>query len=171
MYTPVPHAESLETGACSSPVPVLAPSTCYLVAINSYSFAYSLVACTLGVVVLPSEAMRLFMGQHAVMLGVMLGCTGVTQLISPAIGYLSDRSTSRHGRRRPLLVTGGVISCLGCLAMYASRSIQMRYFYILALTTTITGMNIRQACPLRHGHQHVQDGHGTPLGHQHVHGA
>ena len=120
-----------------------APSTCFLIAINSFPFAYNLVVCTLGVLILPSEAVRLFLGRHAVMLGIMLGCTGVSQLISPAIGYISDRSTSRRGRRRPLLVAGGVLACLGSLSMLATRTIQLRYFYIASLTVTILGMNIR----------------------------
>ena len=60
---------------------------CFLVALNSFAFSYSMVVATLGVVILPSEAIHLFSEQHAMMLGVMLGCTGVTQLLGPAVGY------------------------------------------------------------------------------------
>lgn len=122
------------------------PSTCFLMAINSFAFAYSLVVCTLGVIVLPSEAVHLFREKHAMMLGVMLGCTGITQLISPAIGYLSDRSTSRHGRRRPLMVLGAIISCFGNLLMLSARELQLRYGFIAALTVAIAGMNTSYAC-------------------------
>jgi len=122
------------------------PSTCFLMAINSFAFAYSLVVCTLGVIVLPSEAVHLFREKHAMMLGVMLGCTGITQLISPAIGYLSDRSTSRHGRRRPLMVLGAIISCFGNLLMLSARELQLRYGLIAALTVAIAGMNTSYAC-------------------------
>lgn len=59
-------------------------------AINAYAFSYSLTAATLGVLILPSESVLLFPESHAVMLAVMLGCTGVTQLIGPA----GDRSTT-----------------------------------------------------------------------------
>ena len=34
------------------------PSVCFLISINSFGFAYSLVVATLGVVILPSEAVR-----------------------------------------------------------------------------------------------------------------
>jgi len=115
-------------------------------AINSFAFAYSCVVCTLGVIILPSEAVRLFREQHAMMLGVMLGCTGVTQLISPAIGYLSDRSTSRYGRRRPLMVMGAIISCAGNVAMLFAREYQLRGMFLAALTTAIAGLNISYAC-------------------------
>ena len=100
VYTPVPRAErnvevEAEPESSGPPSPALSavessadpedrPSFCYLMAINSFNFSYSLVAATLGVVILPSEAVVLFPSSHAVMLGVMLGCTGVTQLIGPA---------------------------------------------------------------------------------------
>ena len=123
------------------------PSTCFLIAINSFAFAYSLIVCTMGVIILPSEAVRLFLAKHAMMLGVMLGCTGITQLISPAVGYLSDRSTSRHGRRRPLMCCGAVISCAGNIAMLCAREYELRYTFIAALTAAIAGLNIRFVSP------------------------
>lgn len=122
------------------------PSWIYLMSINSFTFSYSLVVATLGVVILPSEAIRLFSDRHAMMLGVMLGCTGVTQLIGPAIGYLSDRSTSRFGRRRPLLVAGAVIACIGCVAMRVAHELIFPRCFIAALTASIGGLNISYAC-------------------------
>jgi len=79
------------------------------------------------------------------MLGVMLGCTGVTQLLGPAVGYGSDRSTSRYGRRRPLLVLGAVLACIGSLTMLIAREYYLRFTYIAALTASIAGMNISYA--------------------------
>ena len=122
------------------------PSVCFLISINSFGFAYSLVVATLGVVILPSEAIRLFADNHAMMLGVMLGCTGVTQLIGPAVGYYSDRSTSRYGRRRPLLVVGAVIACCGSLAMLVAHEYKLKYFFIASLTSAIAGLNMSYAC-------------------------
>ena len=65
-------------------------------------------------VILPSEALRLFHDRHAMMLGVMLGCTGITQLLGPAVGYQSDRSLSRYGRRRACSPCwcGASVSCV-----------------------------------------------------------
>ena len=119
------------------------PSTCFLIALNSFAFSYSLVVATLGVVILPSEAIHLFSDSHAMMLGVMLGCTGVTQLLGPAVGYNSDRSTSQYGRRRPMLVVGAIVACCGCIAMRFAREYKLQYTYLGALTSAIAGLNIR----------------------------
>ena len=162
-YTPVPtrpgrlsavhtlpiqeEAEPLASGGSDDGEPEdkceAGPSIIYLVSINSFAFAYSLVVATLGVVILPSEAIRLFSENHAMMLGVMLGFTGITQLIGPAVGYQSDRSTSKYGRRRPLMVVGAIIACLGSLVMLVAHEYRLRYTFIGALTASISGLNIR----------------------------
>lgn len=116
-------------------------SICFLLAVNAYAFSYSLTAATLGVVILPSESVLLFPESHAVMLGVMLGCTGVTQLIGPSVGYLSDRSKSSYGRRRPVLAAGALLACIGCVAMHASRERRWGRMFICSLTLTATGLN------------------------------
>lgn len=163
-YTPVPSGaercldddvETVPSGAPSSgpPSPTLSstaldedrPSFAYLVSINSFAFSYSLTAATLGVVILPSESVMLFPESHAVMLGAMLGCTGVTQLIGPAVGYQSDRSTSTYGRRRPVLVLGTVLACIGCAAMHASRQHRLSGMFIVSLTLAATGLNASYA--------------------------
>ena len=156
-YTPVP---TLERSPHESPRKTAAeadlleeedeeagpgPSACFLVSLNSFAFSYSLVVATLGVVILPSESIRLFSDRHAMMLGIMLGCTGVTQLLGPAVGYHSDRSTSQYGRRRPLLVVGAVLACAGCVMMACAREYRWRYCYIASLTGAIAGLNIRCA--------------------------
>lgn len=75
------------------------------------------------------------------MLGVMLGCTGITQLICPAIGYTSDRSTSRYGRRRPTMVAGALIACLGHGCMLACHHYRIGHLYLVSLTVAVFGMN------------------------------
>ena len=75
------------------------------------------------------------------MLGVMLGCTGITQLICPAIGYTSDRSTSRYGRRRPTMVAGALIACLGHCCMLACHHYRIGHLYLVSLTVAVFGMN------------------------------
>jgi MFS family permease len=143
---------------------------CFLVALNSFAFAYCLVVSTLGIVsadprlcpgpyprracsdancsspaaqiILPTEAVLLYADRHPVMLGLMLACTCVTQLISPVVGYVSDRSTSRWGRRRGLMVGGTLTACVGCVGMYYSRQHGRGGPYILALTFCVFGVNV-----------------------------
>jgi len=80
------------------------------------------------------------------MLGLMLACTGVTQLISPVVGYISDRSTSRWGRRRGLMVGGTVTACVGCLGMWYSREHGRGSAYIFSLTVCVFGVNVVYSC-------------------------
>ena len=73
--------------SAGSPHVTAQPGMLFLLSINSFGFSYGMTVSTLGLVILPSEAVYLYHDRHAVMLGVMLGCTGITQLICPAIGY------------------------------------------------------------------------------------
>jgi len=116
-----------------------------LIGLNSYMFAYGMMVSTMGLIVLPLEASILFEDNHAFMLGVMLGVTGITQLISPLTGYLSDRCTSSLGRRRPFLIVGMILSLMGLSAMFYSREILVGDMYLLSLVPTIVGINVYYA--------------------------
>ncbi len=63
---------------------------------------------SVGVILLPEEALRMFEGSHAVALAAMLVLGGVSQLISPLAGYASDRTCHRLGRRMPFILSGNV---------------------------------------------------------------
>src|SRR3546814_13806888 len=42
-------------------------------------------------------------------------------LIDPIVGSFSDRSTSRHGRRRPFVLAGGVLLAVSALILFRSE--------------------------------------------------
>mmetsp|Transcript_2388 Transcript_2388/g.4608 ORF Transcript_2388/g.4608 Transcript_2388/m.4608 type:complete len:414 (-) Transcript_2388:1480-2721(-) len=67
--------------------------------------------------VLPQACKELFPGSQAVGLASLLAVAGATQLVSPAVGILSDRCTLRLGRRRPFILIGTLVSlvCIGLL--------------------------------------------------------
>jgi MFS family permease len=46
----------------------------------------------------------------------------IAMLVQPAAGMLSDRSTSRFGRRRPFILVGALFDCLFLLAIALSQS-------------------------------------------------
>ena len=50
------------------------------------------------------------------------------------------------------MVLGGVVACVGNVAMLATRELRLRYMFIAALTIAISGLNIRcahgQSCAL-----------------------
>ena len=80
--------------------------------LNMHAFNYGLFYATVGVILLPEEAMTMFPGSHAVMLACMLALAGLSQLISPFAGYLSDRQTGKFGRRVPYLLAGNAVLLL-----------------------------------------------------------
>jgi hypothetical protein len=43
------------------------------------------------------------------------------------------------------MVLGGVVACVGNVAMLATRELRLRYMFIAALTIAISGLNIRCA--------------------------
>ena len=52
-----------------------------LLLLNMFAFNYGLFYASVGVLLLPEEALRMFAGQHAIFLAVMLALAGISQLI------------------------------------------------------------------------------------------
>lgn len=113
-----------------------------LFGLNSYAFAYFFICSTMGLLVLPKEALRMFPERHALYMGLCLGLVGITQLISPVAGYLSDRSTSLFGKRRPYMISGGAFSLLGLGIMFLARERMWPVCYIVSLGVATCGMNV-----------------------------
>jgi hypothetical protein len=65
------------------------------VCLMMHAFGYGLFYASVGVLLLPQEALHMFEEEHAIFLAVMLALAGVSQLVSPAAGYVSDRTCSR----------------------------------------------------------------------------
>jgi MFS family permease len=73
--------------------------------------------------------------KQATFLGVLAAVGAVTALIvQPIVGLLSDRTTSRFGRRRPYIVGGGVL-LLGGLALLATSPGKVLFLLGLMLVT------------------------------------
>ena len=81
-------------------------SAFHIFVITSFNFIYSFIVAGFGLVVLPAEAARLWPSANSLFLGIMLVTIGVSQLICPAAGYMSDNWNSKWGRRRPFLILG-----------------------------------------------------------------
>src|SRR4051812_15484264 len=90
-------------------------------AISSYWFATNFLWGALLVIMLPHEIKVLVPNYRAEALGLFTGAAAVVALIVPLlIGALSDRCTSRWGRRRPFIAAGVVVNLVGLAFMWAS---------------------------------------------------
>lgn len=60
------------------------------------------------------------MGLGLAVTGLLLGLARAFDVLSdPVVGYLSDRSTGRFGRRKPFIAAGALLSALGLFALLA----------------------------------------------------
>lgn len=121
------------------------PSLRYLLTITSYNFASGLTFGSMGLIVLPAEVQRLWPETQGATLGMLLALTGVTQLVAPVAGYLSDRSTHRLGRRRPYLLAGAGVAVIGLGLMRLARELSLGWAYAVGLFVAMLGLNTSYA--------------------------
>lgn len=75
-------------------------------------------------VLLPQQAELLDRANKEFVFGVVTGVgAAVSLLVVPLIGYLSDRTTSRFGRRHPWTLAGAVVGALGLAVLASAPSI------------------------------------------------
>lgn len=113
-----------------------------LIMLNMHAFNYGLFYASVGVILLPEEAMTLFPQHHGVYLAAMLGVAGLSQLASPFAGYMSDRETSSWGRRVPYLVGGNATLLVMIGALYVARSLAWGHAYLGLLLVAILALNV-----------------------------
>ncbi|KAL7579170.1 hypothetical protein ACA910_011343 [Epithemia clementina (nom. ined.)] len=127
-----------------------------IVAILSTAFSYGCIFSTLFLITLPVECERINQ-EHptvpkSVSLGVFVAIAGVTQLISPLVGRLSDiyipPAGHELGQRLPFLVLGAVCTIMGLLgqmlASYGGFWVRYSAFFFLHML----GLNIMYAMML-----------------------
>ncbi|WP_375387043.1 MFS transporter [uncultured Amnibacterium sp.] len=105
-------------------------------------------------------------------LGVVVGIAGLAGLVAfPALGRISDRTTSRLGRRRPFLLLGAALFAIGAVGILLSTNVPLLIVsdvitavayssVMVAVTATIAD----QFEPLRRGPASAVVGLSLPLG-------
>jgi MFS family permease len=90
-----------------------------LIWLSLFWFAINFQWGALLTVVLPVEVLRFVPeSQKGTALGLLLaGGALVALLVTPVAGALSDRSTLPLGRRRPFIIAGTLLNCLGLIGM------------------------------------------------------
>lgn len=127
-----------------------------IVCILSTSFSYGCIFSTLFLITLPIECERIHANHpsipKSVALGVFVAIAGVTQLISPLIGRLSDMYVppSPHdlGQRLPYLVLGSVCTVIGLLGQMITSFWGFWVRYSAFFFLHMIGMNIMYAMML-----------------------
>jgi len=112
-------AEALAAGAPVTEAPTSRVALLELVWLGLYYFAQSFHWGALLTVVVPAEVLRFVPeSQKGAYLGFLFsGGAVMAMVVSPIAGALSDRSTLSIGRRRPFVLTGVLVNCLGLAGM------------------------------------------------------
>ena len=79
---------------------------------------------------------------HALLLGLWLGLAGITQLVSPVTGVLSDRHVGRWGARRPFVFWGAILGTLSLALMYVGFRFRLMVLFCVAFFFGMTGLNV-----------------------------
>jgi MFS family permease len=75
-------------------------------------------------VVLPEQVQSLHPADKAVLFSVVMGAGAIASLLAnPVVGALSDRTTSRRGRRHPWTLAGALVGAAGLVILAAAPDI------------------------------------------------
>ncbi|MGN8027656.1 MFS transporter [Microbacterium sp. 22242] len=105
-------------------------------------------------------------------LSIVMAVSGIVALIaSPVLGRVSDRLTSRLGRRRPLLLLGAVLMAVGAPVGFAADALGIlilsnvvTFLGVAAVTVACTAVLADQYAPGRRGPASALIGLSLPVG-------
>jgi MFS family permease len=122
----------------------------HIACILSTAFSYGCIMTTLFLITLPVECERIEK-QHpnipkSVALGIFVAIAGLTQLVSPLIGMLSDtyHPPAHHelGQRMPYLCLGAILCVAGLLGQYIESYEKLWLRYGVFFFCHMIGLNI-----------------------------
>jgi MFS family permease len=119
-----------------------------LCGINAFFLAYGAWISSFAIVTLPYESTRFFPDADAVALGGFMFIAGASQMSGPWAGYVSDRTRSAYGRRRPVLVKGAVVAAPSLVMLLMARTYYGSLggwaptLYYVAFTATMLALNV-----------------------------
>lgn len=131
--------------------------------VTIFQMAYSFCNAGMALFVMPVEAGRLNGTNASVWCGIYLACAGLSQLVCPVVGKLSDGYCSKYGRRRPFLV-GGTLLCVVCMGFMKLSSIMLwPLSFMFFLFVACVGLNAAYAahCGLPPDLEGIEPGSNT----------
>ncbi len=125
-------AEHLEEPVLDIPEAVRTPtkpvSLLFMVALTAAGTSLYILYTGIGALLLPFQVGLLAPANKVVVLGVFTGIAVLVALVAnPLAGALSDRTTSRFGRRRPWIVIGGLLTAVGLLFMWRASNFPLLF--------------------------------------------
>jgi len=105
-----------------------------------FNFANGVLLGSYMLLILPLESQRIDFANRSVILGVLMCISGVTQLVTPLVGLLSDRCMSSLGRRRPFVILGGILGVGGIFAQDFASMNRWAFGYYVAFTVSMFGL-------------------------------
>src|SRR2546421_1660667 len=123
----------------------------FMFALTAAAISLYILYAGIGALLLPFQIGLLAPGSKIAILSFFTSITVLIALFAnPLAGSLSDRTTSRFGRRRPWIFVGGLLTVVGLLFMWRATSIPLLFIgycfvelfsnlVLAALTATIPG--------------------------------
>eukprot|EP00931_Biecheleriopsis_adriatica_P086682 TRINITY_DN61296_c0_g1_i1.p1 TRINITY_DN61296_c0_g1~~TRINITY_DN61296_c0_g1_i1.p1 ORF type:complete len:541 (-),score=115.27 TRINITY_DN61296_c0_g1_i1:68-1690(-) len=106
-----------------------------------FNFTNGVLLASYMLLLLPLESQRISNENRSSVLGSLMFIAGITQLINPFIGLISDRCTSSLGRRRPFIIVGGILGALCILAQDVASQQGVPALYYAAYTVAMLALN------------------------------
>ena len=103
---------------------------------------YSLPALVTSIIIIPVIAVlptiyEKYYGVNFAVLGIMLVLSrGMDAVVDPVIAYLSDKTITRFGSRKPWIVGGGILCVFGCYMLYVPQ-VHPGAWYFLIWTSAV----------------------------------
>ena len=100
----------------------------FMIAIGTVEFAFFICYIGIGALLLPLQIGQLAPGNKVVALSLFTGISVLIALVAnPIAGALSDRTTSRFGRRRPWILLGGIFTAVSLFIMMQAFTLPLLY--------------------------------------------
>lgn len=113
-------------------------------ALTSLNIPYGFICGSMGVFLIPLEMQRLFPNKTSVALGFTLGIVGLSQLVCPVAGRLSDRfpGITVYERRCPYIVGGTLCGIVGVVGLWICSLARLSFSFYGFLLLGMLGLNI-----------------------------